>query len=165
MESEHKNLIKQLDEAIHNFSNRLLDTSKELVDQTFLDFENRIDNIELAGNNSKNVDRPNQEPVSRTFNLPQNITIDTLEEYLKNEGFKVNNNRAMDGAFWVVNDETEFGSMKNKLEKLYGIKCKYYPNGRRKSSYRQYEIDVEKILDFGNVSSGLSPGLDDEIPF
>jgi hypothetical protein len=89
---------------------------------------------------------PLKRPATNPFPpLPRPLTVGSLAEYVSRQGFKVANNRSLDGGLWVYQDQISFGALAKYIEDS-GINVKYYHNGRRKRPGPQYLLDVPKLL-------------------
>jgi len=76
--------------------------------------------------------------------VPKQLSIKLLSKYLSEYGFYLDNKRPEGGA-WVYSSKDQFEEMADHLRK-HDIGVKYYPEGRKRKSGPQYEIDSLKRL-------------------
>jgi hypothetical protein len=162
MSEKTAELYKAVDEAISGFRMRVLKHARDTINQENSTLGTRIDKLERSLSAARTVvpapDGPKAaRPTSPTGRpampsapskfppLPIPLSVRSLAKYVESLGFEVTNNREMDGGLWVFKDKADFGHVAQRLE-VSGVRCRYYPDGRRRSPGPQYELDPLKRL-------------------
>ena len=152
-------LIAELDRAVEDFGERL---REEVISESMRwlkELDRRVAEAEalatqvrqkaaavVATRPSVSPPPPVARPAPTTLELPQPLTIRTLDQYLRNLGFTVKNNRSSgsSGAYWVLDDGKKFRPIMEAL-KARGVRCQF--KARRKMyAGPSFWVDLDEVL-------------------